>query len=500
MIASEPTRLAALPLSRPARRFIIVGTLLLGDTLVLLAAFALSYLVRFVWLPHNAPITLPVYTRILLVTVPAWLLLFAAFRLYDRYTLFGGLQEYAALFNAVTVGAVALMIVFFFRREDLLVSRGWLALAWFLALLFLLPWRFAFRRFIYSLRRRGHFLAPALVVGANAEGRALAEQLRDWSSSGLYLTGFVDPGLPANAPVPLAAPAGAGGPSASPAVYRVLGGLSDLPRLVRERQVEEVIVAPTALTREQLLAVFADLTPHPDLQLRLSSGLFELLTTGLRVKELAFVPLIEVNKTRITGLDAFLKGALDLLGAAFGLLVLAPLFLVLAVAIRLDSPGPAFYRRRVMGANNTQFDAFKFRTMRCDGDALLAARPDLRRELARSHKLKDDPRITRLGRFLRKTSLDELPQLANVLLGQMSLVGPRMISPPEMAEYGAWGLNLLTVKPGLTGLWQVSGRSDVSYAERVRLDMYYIRNWTLWLDLYLLLATLPAVLRKKGAY
>ena len=150
--------------------------------------------------------------------------------------------------------------------------------------------------------------------------------------------------------------------------------------------------------------------------------------------------------------------------------------------------------------NGSQFDAFKFRTMRSDGDDILAARPELQAELAQFHKLKDDPRVTRTGKWLRRFSLDELPQLFNVLFGQMSLVGPRMISPEEISNYNQWDINLLTIRPGLTGLWQVSGRSDVTYDERVRLDMYYIRNWSIWLDLQLLLQTIPAVFYGHGAY
>jgi lipopolysaccharide/colanic/teichoic acid biosynthesis glycosyltransferase len=166
----------------------------------------------------------------------------------------------------------------------------------------------------------------------------------------------------------------------------------------------------------------------------------------------------------------------------------------------LDSPGPIIYRRRVMGVNNRQFDAFKFRTMRVDGDEILANSAELQQELNTNRKLKSDPRITRLGGTLRKLSLDELPQLFNVLRYEMSLVGPRMIHPDEMIEYNQWGMNLLTVRPGITGLWQVSGRSDLSYADRVRLDMQYIRNWSIWLDLQLLVQTVPAVLRSRGAY
>ena len=153
-----------------------------------------------------------------------------------------------------------------------------------------------------------------------------------------------------------------------------------------------------------------------------------------------------------------------------------------------------------MGVNGKQFDAYKFRTMVTNGTEILADSLDLRAELAENHKLKDDPRITQLGRLLRRFSLDELPQVFNVLMREMSLVGPRMISPAEMNKYDQWGINLLTVNPGITGLWQVSGRSDVSYKDRVRMDMHYIRNWSLWLDLQLLMQTIPAVLRARGAY
>src|SRR5436190_8012597 len=174
--------------------------------------------------------------------------------------------------------------------------------------------------------------------------------------------------------------------------------------------------------------------------------------------------------------------------------------LVMALLINLDSPGPIFYRRRVMGLNGRKFHAIKFRTMRVDGDAILATNAELLDTLATTHKIKDDPRITRTGYYLRRYSLDELPQLINVLKGDMSLVGPRIISPPELERYGQWALNLLTVRPGLTGLWQVSGRSDVSYEERVRLDMFYIRNYSIWLDLQLIVQTIPVVLSGRGAY
>jgi lipopolysaccharide/colanic/teichoic acid biosynthesis glycosyltransferase len=180
--------------------------------------------------------------------------------------------------------------------------------------------------------------------------------------------------------------------------------------------------------------------------------------------------------------------------------LISPFLLLIAIAIKLDSPGPVIHRRRVMGVNGRQFDAYKFRTMHVNGDEILNKYPALKLLLAKNHKLRNDPRITRVGEFLRRTSLDELPQLLNVLKREMSLVGPRMISPQEIEMYDQWDINLLTVPPGITGLWQVSGRADVSYEHRVRLDMHYIRNWSIWLDVQLLLQTIPAVIKARGAY
>ncbi|MBK8988521.1 MAG: sugar transferase [Chloroflexi bacterium] len=183
-----------------------------------------------------------------------------------------------------------------------------------------------------------------------------------------------------------------------------------------------------------------------------------------------------------------------------GLLFILPLLLLLAALIKLDSPGPVIHRRLMMGQHGRPFYAFKFRTMVVNGDAILAQNPHLQAELAQNFKLKNDPRVTRIGHLLRKYSLDELPQLLNVLAGQMSLIGPRFVTPQEIAKYGPHGDTLLTVLPGLTGLWQVSGRSDTSYDERIRLDMLYIHHWSLALDLRILLRTPLVVLQGKGAY
>jgi exopolysaccharide biosynthesis polyprenyl glycosylphosphotransferase len=340
---------------------------------------------------------------------------------------------------------------------------------------------------VYFLRKHGFFLTPAVIVGANQEGRWLAEQLLRWETSGLHLVGFVDNKIPVTFPLFHGLVS--------------LGSADKLGGIIERYNIGEVILASSAFsTRDYLLDIFRKYGVDDKVNIRMSSGLYEILTTSLTVNELAYVPLVYVNKVRLTGVDNVVKFILDYVLTIASLIILSPFLLLIALGIKIASPGPVLHKRLVMGLNGKQFYALKFRTMVTNGDEVLDKYPLLKDELARNHKLKNDPRVTRIGAFLRKFSLDELPQLINVLKRDMSLVGPRMISPEEVTMYRQFDMNLLTVLPGITGLWQVSGRSDISYDERVRLDMYYVRNWSIWLDLQLLYQTIPAVLKGHGAY
>lgn len=463
--------------------------LMSSDICATILAFWSAYVIRFQsGLPifeedaFDAP---AFYFRVILILLPVWGIIFHSLGLYDRKNLLGGTQEYSLVFRATLIGFLVIIIAGFLEPV-FIIARGWLLLAWMLAFLFAAGGRFILRRIAYALRRRGHFLSTAIIVGANEEGRSLAEQLTEWQTSGLRIIGFVDDDL-------------------EPGVgvynhFRALGSIDQLESIVKQNNIQEIILATSALTRKEMIDIFKEYGVTENVNLRLSSGLFELITTGLTVKEFAFAPLVGVNKVRLTGIDKVLKTLMDYILTIFCLIFFSPVILILAIAVKFDSPGPIFHRRRVMGVSGKEFDAYKFRTMYTSGDKILEDYPELRSRLELDHKLKDDPRVTRMGKFLRKFSLDELPQLFNVIKNEMSLVGPRMISPAELPKYNQWGINLLTVHPGITGLWQVSGRSDVSYEERVRLDMYYIRNWTIWLDLQLLIRTIPAVLKQKGAY
>ena len=465
-------------------------SLIVNDLVIIGIAFRLSYFIRFelglTIFQDQALASITFYRTLVFILIPLWLVVHGLVGLYNWHNLLGGTREYALLFNATTIG-MFLVIAAGFLAPEFVFARGWLLLAWLLSFSLVSVGRFTLRRVIYRLRAQGYFLSTAVIVGANDEGLSLADQLLKWKSSGLHILGFVDKKLPTGYIVQNNLPC--------------LGKVDNLETIVEQYGVEEIILATSAISsRDGMLEIFKRYGVAGNVNVRMSSGLYEIITTGLSVKDFAYVPLVEVNPVRLTGLDSVMKLLLDYTLTTIGLILLSPVLLAVALAIKLDSPGPVIHRRRVMGVNGSQFDAYKFRTMYVDGDTILAAHPDLQETLARDHKIKDDPRITRVGMFLRKYSLDEFPQLFNIFRGEMSLVGPRMISPAEIDMYNQWDINLLTVRPGLTGLWQVSGRSDVSYEERVRMDMYYIRNWNIWLDLQLLFQTLPAVIKGRGAY
>jgi exopolysaccharide biosynthesis polyprenyl glycosylphosphotransferase len=475
---------------RQSQWVLYIAALILSDAAMTFFAFTTAYYFRFElfvrFFDPNALISFEAY-RFYLYFVPVlWLIIFAINGLYAKDNLLGGTREYSSVFRSASEGFLVLVIIGFLG-PTLVIARGWLLMAWGLTFLYVATARFFLRRAVYALRKQGYFLTPAVIVGANEEGRWLAEQLLNWETSGLHLVGFVDKKAPATFPL----------------FHDLvcLGPVDKLGEIIDQFKIGEVILASSAFsTRDYLLEIFRKYGVTDKVNIRMSSGLYEIITTSLTVNEFAYVPLVYVNKIRLTGTDNILKFMLDYTIAILALILLFPFLVFIAFWVKVSSPGPILHRRLVMGLNGKQFYALKFRTMVTNGDEVLDQHPELKEELARNHKLKIDPRITKVGAFLRKFSLDELPQLINVLKRDMSVVGPRMISPEEVSMYKQFDMNLLTVLPGITGLWQVSGRSDISYDERVRLDMYYVRNWSLWLDLQLLFQTIPAVLKSRGAY
>jgi exopolysaccharide biosynthesis polyprenyl glycosylphosphotransferase len=276
--------------------------------------------------------------------------------------------------------------------------------------------------------------------------------------------------------------------------------------------VDEIIQADSALEPEEILNFVAYAT-NSHITYRFIPNHFGLFATNAAYGTFAGMPVLEIRLTSLEGWGRIIKRAFDLVGAAVGLVLLSPLFLLIAVAIKVADPGPIFFRHRRLSKAGVDVYVYKFRSMKqifstdkkYKGKTpseifRLLGRPELAEEFEKEQKVQDDPRVSKIGAFLRRTSLDELPQLFNALKGDLSLVGPRPIVPVELERYGAQGASFLSLKPGITGLWQVSGRSDVSYEDRVKLDIYYVENWSLWLDIKILLKTIGVLLRRRGAY
>lgn len=459
---------------------VLLAVVLDGSTIA--AAFSLAYLLRFHWQVVPAldePPARP-YFAVLPPLLPVWLLVFAAYGLY-RTHVHSFLEEALRVTSAVSVGMMALLAGSFFYR-GFSYSRLWMLLAWALSIALVLAARGAVRAALRTARARGIDVRPVLIVGAGAEGRALARTLRDLPGIGYRPAGFLDEhagaavdGLP------------------------VLGAPGDVLRAVRQVGAQRVIIAQPPELREQAMQVAA-LCQEAAVPFAVVPDLYTLAATGAAVEVVGRVPMLTLQGSPLAGWGHRLKDALDIAGALAGLLLTLPLFAAVALAVVLDSPGPVFFRHRRIGKGGVPFQAWKFRTMVAGADARLAEDDALRARFGRDFKLVDDPRVTRVGRWLRRTSLDELPQLLNVLKGEMSLVGPRPIIEDELARYGPWERRLLCVKPGLTGLWQVLRHHEPDYAQRVRLDMYYIDHWSLGLDLQILARTLPAVIAGRGSY
>lgn len=329
---------------------------------------------------------------------------------------------------------------------------------------------------------------PVIIFGAGKTGKMVVHALKRQPGLGLKPVALLDDN-----------------PEKQGFIYDipVAGGLELAPTLASELRVQRVIVAMPGVPRAKLLELIEKYNTSFS-QLIFIPDLFDFYSLWVTAKDLGGVLGLEVTQKLAHKTPRLIKRSMDLLLSSVLGLVTLPLIATIALLIKLDSEGPVFYLQERLGKDGRRFKAVKFRTMYGDGEArlakLLAENPALREEYERYHKLRNDPRVTRIGKYLRKYSLDELPQIWNVLKGEMSLVGPRAYLPRELPKMGGAEKIILKVLPGITGLWQVSGRNEVTFEERLKLDIYYVRNWSIWLDIYILARTVWVVLFGKGAY
>ena len=385
----------------------------------------------------------------------------------------------------------------FLQPNSLFPSKAVPIYAYGLGLLFVLTARTVVRALQRWLFNFGIGVHNALIIGSGDLAQRLARDLQ-LTRSGYRLLGCVDPARGAAKRMP------------GLAVY---SKFSDAIETVGRVPLDEIIQADSGLEQDEVLELVNYATNH-HITYRFVPNQFGLYATNSALGSLAGVPMIEIRLTPLEGWGRIAKRTFDLIGAVLAIVLLSPVFVSLYVLVKIKEPdGPVFYRHRRLSRNGKEVYIFKFRTMMwkySDGpdrpykNALetfkAMGREDLIPEFNKVQKVEDDPRVSRFGRFLRKTSLDELPQLFNVLLGDMSMVGPRPIIPMELEHYGDRSASFLALKPGCTGLWVISGRSDVSYEDRVKLDIYYVENWSLMLDLKILVKTVLTVINGRGAY
>ena len=385
-------------------------------------------------------------------------------------------EELRRVTLSILGGYVLLFAYLSLARSSEHYTRLGLCISMLISILLLPVFRFWTR---WLLKRFGLGQIPVLIAGAGATGRMIAEELKKDSFFGFQPVGYLD-----DAP-------GKEGP--------VLGPLADSLKVADELKVDYLITAvPLPQVNkylDQWLKYFKHVLIVP------TNRVFPILWT--HPLDLCGLGALEIGNRLKRPLVRLGKALCECVLAALAVVCLIPVFIVLALLVKCSSRGPVFYRARRLGVNGKPIEVWKFRTMYQDADArlkkLLAENPELKKEWDENFKLKNDPRVTPLGRILRKTSLDELPQFVNVLRGEMAVIGPRPIVEDEVEYYGKHYEVFSRVKPGITGLWQVSGRSETTYEQRIILDMYYVNNWSIWLDYYIFLKTIKVVLTGRGA-
>lgn len=407
-------------------------------------------------------------------------LVFSGLHLYGAHLL-SSAEEFRRLILAVSVVMVALVASPWWPASAL--SRLSIAVTWLISVSLVLATRRLWHRRIRRLRSRGRMIARTIIIGTNGE----AVELPRGTISREF--GFQ--------PVGYVATRTAGQQSSNG--LPVIGELDQLSELITRFSADCIYVASSAVDVDEMRFI-SKVASRAGADLRITANLPMVLSTRLTVQPIGGVMALALRPVRLSGGQALAKRTFDIVLSSTALLMLLPLFLVTVAAIKATSPGPIFYRQQRVGRHRRPFILLKFRTMMVGAEALLHTLRDKNEADGPLFKIRNDPRITEIGRWLRRWSLDELPQLLNVLKGDMSLVGPRPPLPHEVKQYQDWHFERLEVRPGLTGLWQVSGRSDLPFDDGVRLDLFYIENWSIAYDMFILLKTIPAVFATRGAY
>jgi exopolysaccharide biosynthesis polyprenyl glycosylphosphotransferase len=514
-LVSDFTKASAVRVPARAPRWvvpIVKLALVSTDAILALVCFAAAFYVRHYqsiihrieggslsWSRDFVP-----YVALLPLIIPIRLLLLRYYDLYRVRGEFSLVDDVARVFKAIAISSLLIVAAAFMYRGGVAFrtfsySRAIFVLDFGLMFLSISTIRMIFRTGQIMVRRRGINLIPTLIVGRGAEAALCIREMRARPELGYRVIGIVD-----NERSAVIAGASFEG-------VPVVGSLETLPEVIRESRANEVIISDPNVPGERLFDVMIQTGRRRGVEFRIAPTLLNCLPSKTEIDQVGSLPMVTLFRSPLSSGARIVKRTSDLIIAAAALTVLAPLWLLIALLIKLDSRGPVFYKQERVGMDGRIFLFYKFRSMQVGSDD--ATHREYQRAYISGHaesnlgdeerpvfKLRADARITRMGRLLRKTSLDELPQLFNVLRGDMSVVGPRPPIPYEVENYQVWHRKRLDMKPGITGLWQVSGRNRLPFDEMVRMDLYYIENWSLLLDIKIILQTLPVMWRGEDAY
>ncbi len=474
------------PTWRSSRGWLMRRLLLLADIVGLVAAFVVAQ--RIVAAPTPVDTVVPQWELVLFcASLPLWVILARLHGLYDRdeeRTDHSSVDDFFGVLQMVTIGTW----VFLVGTHVIKVAHPTLdriVVFWALAIGFVWLFRVLIR---VVGRRQASYVQNVLIVGSGNVARLLAEKMGKHRGYGLNIVGFVDHdgGALQNGGPPL----------------ELLGTTTEIRQLVHQHRVDRVVIAFSNDSHEQTLDVIR-LLQDQRVQVDIVPRMFEVLGASAEFHAIEGIPLVGLAPPHLSNSSRLLKRCFDVMGATFGLIVLSPVFLAAAIAIKVDTRGPVFFRQVRMGEDERTFRIFKFRTMVVDAETRKADVAHLnmhREDDPRMFKVPEDPRVTRVGGFLRRSRIDELPQLINVLRGEMSLVGPRPLILDEDRYVERWARRRLSLRPGITGLWQVLGASDIPFEEMTKLDYLYVTNWSLGEDVRLILRTIPSLARGRAAY
>jgi exopolysaccharide biosynthesis polyprenyl glycosylphosphotransferase len=487
---------------------LVKALIFLVDAGLAIASFTLAFILRegdaifsqatWAWSKEFVP-----YVGVLLFVVPIRLIMLVYQRVYRLQGAFSYINEFIKIFKAVSVGSLLIIaFTFLFRGgfafRDFSYSRGVFALDFIISLVIFSAFHLGLRRLQKLVRAKDINLIPTLIVGTNAEAEQTIRELQERTDLGYRVVGIIK-----NSESII--------PNSSFSEVQIVGTLDDLPDVIDELAIQEVIITDSRVPSEKLFEAMIQIGREQKVEFRLAPSMFNFLPQKTSVEQIGVLPMVRLFREPLSDAERFTKRAFDILISAVLLVLLSPIWIAISILIKLDSRGSVLFKQERVGMDGRKFLCYKFRTMKTDADE------ELHREAYRKNiegateanagddekpvfgKVKNDPRVTRFGRFLRRTSLDELPQFLNVLIGDMSIVGARPPIPYEVEDYDIKHRKRLDMKPGITGLWQVSGRNRLTFEEMVQIDLYYIENWSLWLDLKIILLTLPAILRGDGA-